>query len=144
MEIKNKKAYFDYEILKEIEAGIELIGTEVKSVRKGSVDLKDSFVNIKKNEAFLLNSYIAHYEEANIFNHDERRTRKLLLHKSEIKKLGEEKALDGISLIPLKMYFKNGKVKVLIGIGKGKKLHDKRESLKKKDLEREQRYYRTI
>ena len=130
--------------MKEIEAGIELIGTEVKSVRKGSVDLKDSFVNIKKNEAFLLNSYIAHYEEANIFNHDERRTRKLLLHKSEIKKLGEEKALDGISLIPLKMYFKNGKVKVLIGIGKGKKLHDKRESLKKKDLEREQRYYRAI
>ena len=142
MEIKNKKAYFDYEILKEIEAGIELIGTEVKSVRKGSVDLKDSFVNIKKNEAFLLNSYIAHYEEANIFNHDERRTRKLLLHKMEIKRLGEEKALEGISLIPLKMYFKNGKVKVLIGIGKGKKLHDKRESLKKKDLEREQRYYK--
>ena len=142
MEIKNKKAYFDYEILKEIEAGIELIGTEVKSVRKGSVDLKDSFVNIKKNEAFLLNSYIAHYEEGNIFNHEERRTRKLLLHKQEIKRLGEEKALDGISLIPLKMYFKNGKVKVLIGVGKGKKLHDKRETLKKKDLEREQMYYK--
>ncbi len=142
MEIKNKKAYFDYEILKEIEAGIELIGTEVKSIRKGSVDLKDSFVNIIKNEAYLLNSYIAHYEEANIFNHDERRTRKLLLHKQEIKRLGEEKALEGISLIPLKMYFKNGKVKVLIGIGKGKKLHDKRESLKKKDLEREQRLYK--
>ncbi len=142
MEIKNKKAYFDYEILKEIEAGIELIGTEVKSVRKGSVDLKDSFVNIKKNEAFLLNTYIAHYEEAHIFNHEERRTRKLLLHKQEIKRLGEEKALEGISLIPLKMYFKNGKVKVLIGIGKGKKLHDKREALKKKDLEREQRLYK--
>ena len=141
MEIKNKKAYFDYEILKEIEAGIELIGTEVKSIRKGSVDLKDSFVNIKNNEAYLLNSYIAHYEEANIFNHDERRTRKLLLHKAEIKRLKEEKALEGISLIPLKMYFKNGKVKVLIGIGKGKKLHDKREALKKKDLEKEQRYY---
>ena len=142
MEIKNKKAYFDYEILKEIEAGIELIGTEVKSVRKGSVDLKDSFVNIKNNEAFLLNTYIAHYEEANQFNHDERRTRKLLLHKAEIKRLGEEKALEGISLIPLKMYFNNGKVKVLIGIGKGKKLHDKREALKKKDLEREQRLYK--
>ena len=141
MEIKNKKAYFDYEILKEIEAGIELIGTEVKSIRKGSVDLKDSFVNIKNNEAYLLNSYIAHYEEANIFNHDERRTRKLLLHKAEIKRLKEEKALEGISLIPLKMYFKNGKVKVLIGIGKGKKLHDKREALKKKDLEKEQKYY---
>lgn len=142
MEIKNKKAYFDYEILKEIEAGIELIGTEVKSVRKGSVDLKDSFVNIKKNEAYLLNTYIARYEEANQFNHDERRTRKLLLHKQEIKRLAEEKALEGISLIPLKMYFKNGKAKVLIGIGKGKKLHDKRESLKKKDLEREQRLFK--
>lgn len=142
MEIKNKKAYFDYEILKEIEAGIELIGTEVKSVRKGSVDLKDSFVTFKNNEAFMLNSYIAHYEEANIFNHEERRTRKLLLHKAEIKRLKEEKALEGISLIPLKMYFKNGKVKVLIGVGKGKKLHDKREALKKKDLEKEQRYYK--
>lgn len=142
MEIKNKKAYFDYEILKEIEAGIELIGTEVKSVRKGSVDLKDSFVTFKNNEAFMLNSYIAHYEEANIFNHEERRTRKLLLHKAEIKRLKEEKALEGISLVPLKMYFKNGKVKVLIGVGKGKKLHDKREALKKKDLEKEQRYYK--
>ena len=142
MEIRNKKAYFDYEIIKEIEAGIELVGAEVKSVRRGSVDLKDSFVNIKKNEAFLLNCYIAHYEEANIFNHDERRTRKLLLHKQEIKRLGEEKALEGISLIPLKMYFKNGKVKILIGIGKGKKLHDKRESLKKKTLEMEKRYYK--
>ncbi|MBQ4583786.1 MAG: SsrA-binding protein SmpB [Bacilli bacterium] len=141
MEIKNKKAYFDYEILKEIEAGISLIGTEVKSVRKGSVDLKDSFVNIKNNEAFVINMYIAKYEEGNRFNHDERRTRKLLLHKKEIVKLREQKALEGISLIPLKIYFKNGKVKLLIGIGKGKKLHDKREALKKKALEREQRNY---
>lgn len=142
MEIKNKKAYFDYEILKEIEAGIALIGTEVKSVRKGSVDLKDSFVNIKNNEAFVINMYISKYEEGNRFNHDERRTRKLLLHKKEIIKLKEQKTLEGISLIPLKMYFKNGKVKLLIGIGKGKKLHDKRESLKKKTMEREQRIYR--
>ena len=141
MEIKNKKAYFDYEILKEIEAGMALIGTEVKSVRKGSVDLKDSFVNIKNNEAFVINMYIAKYEEGNRFNHDERRTRKLLLHKKEIVKLREQKALEGISLIPLKIYFKNGKVKLLIGIGKGKKLHDKREALKKKALEREQRNY---
>ena len=142
MEIKNKKAYFDYEILKEIEAGISLIGTEVKSVRKGSVDLKDSFVNIKNNEAFVINMYIAKYEEGNRFNHDERRTRKLLLHKKEIIKLKEQKALEGISLIPLKMYFKNGKVKLLIGIGKGKKLHDKRDALKKKTMEREQRIYK--
>ena len=139
MEIKNKKAYFDYEILKEIEAGIELIGTEVKSVRKGSVELKDSFVNIKKNEAFLLNSYIAHYEEANIFNHDERRTRKLLLHKSEIKKLKEKKEREGITLVPLELYFKNHMAKVKLGICKGKKLYDKRESIKKRDLERESR-----
>lgn len=142
MEIKNKKAYFDYEILKEIEAGISLIGTEVKAVRKGSVDLKDSFVTIKNKEAFVVNMYIAKYEEGNIFNHDERRTRKLLLHKKEIIKLKEQKSLEGIALIPLKMYFKNGKVKVLIGIGKGKKLHDKREALKKKSMEREQQYYK--
>ncbi|MBQ9833810.1 MAG: SsrA-binding protein SmpB [Bacilli bacterium] len=141
MEIKNKKAYFDYEILKEIEVGIALIGTEVKSVRKGSVDLKDSFVNIKNNEAFVINMYISKYEEGNRFNHDERRTRKLLLHKSEIIKLKDQKSLDGISLIPLKIYLKNGKVKLLLGIGKGKKLHDKRESLKKKTMEREQRNY---
>ena len=142
MEIKNKKAYFDYEILKEIEAGIALIGTEVKSVRKGSVDLKDSFISIKNNEAFVINMYIAKYEEGNRFNHDERRTRKLLLHKKEIIKLKEQKALEGISLIPLKMYFKNGKVKLLFGIGKGKKLHDKREALKKKTMEKEQRNYK--
>ena len=87
MEVKNKKAYYDYEILKEYEAGIELVGTEIKSVRKGSVDLKDSFVTIKDNEAFDLNIYIDKYEEGNIFNHDERRTRRLLLHKQEIKKI---------------------------------------------------------
>ncbi len=139
MEIKNKKAYFDYEILKEIEAGIELVGTEIKSVRKGSVDLRDSFVTIKKNEAFLLNMYIAKYEEGNIFNHDERRTRKLLLHKKEIKKLREAKEQDGISIIPLKMYIKNNHAKVLIALAKGKKLYDKRESIKKRDLERENR-----
>src|SRR5574344_1420145 len=136
MEINNKKAHFDYEILKTLEAGIELVGTEIKSVRKGSVDLKDSFVIIKNNEAYALNIYIAKYEEANQFNHDERRTRKLLLHKSEIERLKGAKNQEGISLIPLKMYLKNNHVKLLIGIGKGKKLYDKRESIKKKDLER--------
>ena len=92
IEIKNKKAYFDYTILESIEAGISLVGTEIKSIRKGSVDLKDTFITIKNNEAFILNMYIAKYEEGNIFNHDERRTRKLLLHKKEIQKLKEKYA----------------------------------------------------
>ena len=141
IEIKNKKAYFDYTILEEIEAGISLVGTEIKSVRKGSVDLKDSFITIKNNEAFLLNMYIAKYEEGNIFNHDERRTRKLLLHKKEIKKLKEKVSTEGLTLIPLKLYFKKNYVKVLIGICKGKKLYDKRASIKERDLKRETRYY---
>lgn len=140
-EIKNKKAYFDYTVLEEIEAGISLVGTEIKSVRKGSVDLKDSFITIKNNEAFIINMYIAKYEEGNIFNHDERRTRKLLLHKKEIKKLKEKVNTEGLTLIPLKLYFKKNYVKVLIGICKGKKLYDKRASIKERDLKRETRYY---
>ncbi len=141
IEIKNKKAYFDYTILDSIEAGISLVGTEIKSVRKGSVDLKDSFITIKNNEAFLLNMYIAKYEEGNIFNHDERRTRKLLLHKKEIKKLKEKINIEGLTLIPLKLYFKKNYVKVLIGICKGKKLYDKRASIKERDLKRETKRY---
>ena len=141
IEIKNKKAYFDYTILEEIEAGISLVGTEIKSVRKGSVDFKDSFITIKNNEAFILNMYIAKYEEGNIFNHDERRTRKLLLHKKEIKKLKEKVSTEGLTLIPLKLYFKKNYVKVLVGLCKGKKLYDKRASLKERDLKREARYF---
>lgn len=141
METVNRKAYYDYYILKEIESGIELKGTEVKSIKKGSVDLKDTFVTIKNNEAYIINMYVAKYNEGNIFNHDERRTRKLLLHKSEIKKLKEECLIEGNTLVPLKLYFKNGKVKILIAVCKGKKLYDKRETLKKKDLEREKRLY---
>ncbi len=141
IEVKNKKAYFDYTILEELEAGIALTGTEIKSIRKGSIDLKDTFVNIKNNEAFILNMYIAKYEEGNIFNHDERRTRKLLLHKKEIKKLKEQIKQEGLTIIPLKLYFKKNKVKILIGVCKGKKLYDKRATLKEKDLKREARYY---
>lgn len=140
-EVKNKKAYFDYFIESEIEAGIVLVGTEIKAIRQGSVDLKDSFINIKQNEAYIINMYIAKYEEGNIFNHDERRTRKLLLHKKEIAKLKEKVKIDGLTLIPLKLYFKKNKVKILVGICKGKKLYDKRASLKEKDLKRENRYY---
>ena len=140
MEVKNKKAYFDYFIESELEAGIALSGTEIKSIRKGSVDLKDSFVVIKNMEANIINMYIAKYEEGNIFNHDERRSRKLLLHKKEIKKLKEEIAINGKTIVPLKLYITRGKVKILIGVCKGKKLYDKRESIKKRDLERENRY----
>lgn len=141
IEIKNKKAYFDYTVLEELEAGISLVGTEIKSVRKGSVDLKDSFITIKNGEAFILNMYIAKYEEGNIFNHDERRTRKLLLHKKEITKLKEKVSTEGLTLIPLKLYFKKNHVKVLVGLCKGKKLYDKRASIKERDLKREARYY---
>lgn len=137
MEIKNKKANFEYFIEERYEAGIELKGTEIKSIRKGSCDIKDSFIIIKNQEAFLLNTYIAKYEEGNIFNHEERRTRKLLLHKKEIKKLLEASSKDGYSLIPLSIYLKKGKSKVEVGVCKGKKLYDKRETIKKRDLERE-------
>ena len=141
IEIKNKKAYFDYTVLDSIEAGISLVGTEIKSIRKGSVDLKDTFITIKNNEAFILNMYIAKYEEGNIFNHDERRTRKLLLHKKEIQKLKEKVRTEGLTLIPLKLYFHKNHVKVLVGLCKGKKLYDKRASIKERDLKRETRYY---
>ena len=136
MEILNKKANFNYYIENRIEAGISLEGTEVKSIRKGSADIKDSYIRIKDNEAYIINMYIAKYEEGNIFNHDERRERKLLLHKKEILKLKKEIELDGITLIPTKIYLKNNKVKVEIGIAKGKKNYDKRESIKERDLKR--------
>ena len=137
MEIKNKKANFDYYIEDTIECGIELKGTEIKSLRKGSGDLRDTFAVIKNNEVFLINMYIAKYEEGNRFNHEERRTRKLLLHKKEIKKIFEKVNREGYSLVPVKAYLKNNKVKILLGIGKGKKNYDKRETIKERDLKRE-------
>ena len=140
MEIKNKKAYFDYFIIEEIEAGIVLTGTEIKSVRGNHVQLKDSFVRIKDNEAYVLNMNISKYKEANQFNHEEDRTRKLLLHKKEIKKLKEKTQVEGMSIVPLKVYIKDDHAKLLIGLVKGKKLYDKRETIKKRDLERETRY----
>ncbi len=137
IEINNRKAYFDYFVEREIECGIELTGTEIKSVRKGSVSIKDTFARIKNGEVFVTNMYIAKYEEGNRFNHEERRSRKLLLHKNEIKRLAEDIKLQGYSLIPLKMYFKKDKVKVLLGVCKGKKIYDKRETIKERDLARE-------
>ena len=139
MEINNKKAYFNYFVEKEIEAGIVLNGTEIKSIRKGSCNIKDSYVRIKNNECYITNMYIAKYEEGSIFNHDEYRERKLLLHKKEILKLKNDLQISGYTLVPLKVYIKNGKAKVLVGVCKGKKLYDKRMTIKKRDLERESR-----
>ena len=136
-EISNKKAYFDYEILETYETGIVLTGTEIKSIREGNVNLKDSFGVIRNNEIYLLNMHISEYKEGNIFNHEEKRTRKLLLHKKEILKIKDKVALEGITLVPLKLYFNKNKVKILLGIAKGKKVYDKRESIKKRDTERE-------
>lgn len=137
MEIVNRKAKFEYFIEETYEAGIELKGTEIKSIRKSAVDLRDSYVLIRKNEVYLLNAFIGKYEEGNIFNHDERRTRKLLLHKNEIKKLYTGVTRNGYALIPLDIHFKNGKAKVTIGLCKGKKLYDKRETIKERDLQRQ-------
>lgn len=137
MEIVNRKAKFEYFIEETYESGIELKGTEIKSIRKSAVDLRDSYVLIRKNEVYLLNAFIGKYEEGNIFNHDERRTRKLLLHKNEIKKLYTGVTRNGYALIPLDIHFKNGKAKVTIGLCKGKKLYDKRETIKERDLQRQ-------
>lgn len=136
MEIKNKKAYFNYFIEDEIEAGLVLVGTEIKSVRKGSIDISDSYIRIKNNEAYIINMFIEKYDSGSIFNHDTSRERKLLLHKKEIKKLLEKVKKEGYSIIPLKVYIKEGKAKILIGVARGKKLYDKRENIKKRDLER--------
>ena len=142
MEIINRKAKHDYFIEDTVEAGIVLKGTEVKSIRKGQANLKDSYAVIRNNEIFLLNMHISHYKEGNIFNHDETRTRKLLMHRKEILKLNNKIKLEGFTLIPLKLYFKGNYAKVLIGVAKGKKDYDKRETIKKRDIEREIR--RTI
>lgn len=139
MEIVNRKAKFDYFIENELEAGIVLKGTEIKSIRKGSADLKDTYVRIKNDEAYVINLYIAKYEEGNIFNHEERRERKLLLHKKEIIKLKELCNKDGYTLIPIRLYMKKNLAKISIGVCKGKKNYDKRESIKEKDLKRLER-----
>jgi len=137
MEILNKKARYDYFIEDEYEAGIVLKGTEIKSIRKGSANLKDSYAIVKNNEIFLLNMFISQYNEGNRFNHEETRTRKLLLHKKEIKKIKDKLEIEGYTLVPVKLYFKNNKAKILLGIAKGKKNYDKRETIKKRDQERE-------
>lgn len=137
IEISNKKAYYDYYVIEEIECGIVLTGTEIKSIRKGSANLKDTFARVKNGEVFVVNMYISPYEEGNRFNHEERRQRKLLLHKNQINRISENIKLNGYTLVPLKLYFKDDKAKVSLGICRGKKNFDKRETIKKRDLERE-------
>lgn len=134
----NKKAYFDYFILDKYEAGIELFGTEVKSIRMGKCSLKESFIRIDKNmEIHIMGMHVSPYEQGNIFNKDPLRVRKLLLHKQEIRKLHGKLAEDGLTIVPLQVYIKDGLVKVEIGLAKGKKNYDKRDSLAKKDVKRE-------
>ena len=137
MEILNRKAKHDYFIDEIIEAGIVLTGTEIKSIRSGDCNIKDCYGLIKNNEVFLLNMYIGQYKEGNIFNHEETRNRKLLLHKKEIAKLQKAIEQKGYTLIPIKLYFKDNKLKVALGICHGKKDYDKRESIKERDIKRE-------
>lgn len=137
IEIKNKKASFDYFIEEEIECGIVLKGTEIKSIRNGQANIKECYAIVKNNEVFLLNMYIAKYNDASIFNHDERRTRKLLLNKREILKLRDKVEISGYTLVPLKLYFRGNRAKILLGVCKGKKNYDKRESIKEKDVKRD-------
>lgn len=137
MEILNRKARYDYEIEDTYEAGIVLTGTEIKSIRMGKVNIKDSYAIIRNNEIYLLNTHISLYEEGNRFNHDENRTRKLLLHKKEILKLKDKLEIEGYTLVPLKIYFVKNKAKVLIGVAKGKKNYNKKETIKERDIQRE-------
>jgi SsrA-binding protein len=134
---QNKKARHDYEILETVEAGMVLVGTEVKSLREGKANLKDSYAKVKKGEVYLYGFHISPYSHASYDNHEPERLRKLLLHRYEIKRLLGKTLERGFSLIPLKVYFKEGKVKVELGLARGKKLYDKRESLKRKEENRE-------
>lgn len=135
--VTNRQARFNYAILDSLEAGLALTGTEVKSIRGGNVSLNESFARVDDGEIFIYNMHIAPYEFGNINNPDSMRPRKLLLHKAQIRKLTSETATKHLALIPLKLYFKDGLVKVEIALAKGKKLYDKRESIKKRDNDRE-------
>ncbi len=134
---QNKKARHDYSIEDTLEAGIVLTGTEIKSIRNSRINLKDGYARVRNGEVFLYNVHISPYEQGNLFNHDPLRTRKLLLHKKQISHLIGETKNTGVTLVPLKVYLKNGYAKVLIGVARGKKQYDKREDLKRKDVDRE-------
>jgi SsrA-binding protein len=134
---QNKKAYHDYHVEETLEAGIVLTGTEVKSLRQGRVNLRDSYASVEKGELFLIGVHISPYDQGNIFNHDPIRTRKLLVHSRELRRLYGKAQVAGYTLVPTKMYFKDGRAKVEIALAKGKTLYDKRQTLAKKEAERE-------
>ena len=134
---RNKKAWHDYFVLEEYEAGIELCGTEVKSIRQGRVNLKDSWCGIRNGEMFVNGMHISPYEQGNIFNREPARPRRLLMHKREIMRLLGESGQQGLAIIPLSLYFRNGRAKLQIGLCKGKKLNDKREDAAKRDAKRD-------
>ena len=136
MEIVNRKARHDYFIQEEYECGIVLAGTEIKAIREGTANFNDSYVIVRNGELYILNMHIGAYKQGNIFNHEETRTRKLLMHKREILKVNDKVRLEGYTLIPLKLYFKNNKAKILVGLCKGKKDYDKREAIKERDIKR--------
>lgn len=137
--VQNKKARFEYEIMETFEAGIVLVGTEVKSVRQKKVSINESYARIRNGEAFIVGLNISVYEMGNRFNHDPQRERKLLLHRQEIKRLTGKLKERGFTMVPLKLYFKNGKVKVLMGLGKGKAKYDKRKAIQKRESDRDLR-----
>jgi SsrA-binding protein len=135
----NRKAFFHYEVLERVEAGLALVGTEVKSIREGGLNFSDAYVDFRGGELFLVGCRVAPYSHGNLMNHSPERDRKLLLHKREILKLGAKATERGLTLVPLRVYLKNGRVKMEIGLARGKQAHDKRDSIKKKDQEREAR-----
>jgi SsrA-binding protein len=134
---QNRKASHDYEILETLEAGLVLTGTEIKSVRAGKIQLREGFARVRSGEIWLSGVHIAEYSQGNIFNHEEVRDRKLLLHKKQILALERQLADSGVTLVPLKVYIKNGVAKVLMGLARGKHSYDKRESLRRKDINRD-------
>ena len=134
---ENRKARHDYDILETFEAGLVLTGSEVKSLRAGRVNLKDSFARVDRGEAFLVNAHVSPYAAASRFGHEPERARKLLLHRAEIDKLTGRIQERGLTLVPLKVYFKNGRAKVLLGVGRGRRVYDKREAIKRREMERE-------
>ncbi len=135
----NRKALHDYEILESFEAGVVLLGTEVKSIREGRVNLRDSYARLDRGEVWALNVHVSPYSHRGYVDHAPMRPRKLLLHKAEIRKLIGRTVEKGLTLVPLRMYFKKGKVKMAIGLARGKKLHDKRETIKRREVDRETR-----
>jgi SsrA-binding protein len=137
--VKNRRAFFDYDIEERYEAGVSLVGSEVKSMRAGKVDVSDAYVAVERGEAWIKQMFVAPFEQANAFPHEPRRARKLLLRTREIEEIHQALARGGYTAVPIRLYFKNGRVKVEVGVGKGKKTYDKRAHIAKRDAERDAR-----